>query len=466
MIITNFKNLAKSPLRKKALQIIEAGYEAINIKKTVKNKIAFKNGQLIIKFTSLKGSKQLNINLKNYKKVFIIGVGKGSALASVALADILGKRLTEGIAVDVMKLKTWNLKLKTFIGTHPVPSLKNVRATKKIIELAKKAGKDDLIVSFICGGGSALLCGSQKELKASREIFNKLTSAGANIIKLNAIRKHLSEVKGGGLAKIAFPATMISLVVSDVIKNDLSMVASGPTIYDKTTKRDAERILKKYGLLSSATRNLLVETPKAKPRSERSSATGDKKYFKKVKNILFISNREPIAVMAEKAKKLGFSSKIYSYHLNGEAKNSLKSLMHLLPRGEVDGAVIAGGETTIKLGKNPGKGGRNMEAVLAALAQINADKNADKRRNDLCKFAYRSAKICVVSFASDGKDNTEAAGAIGDILTINKAQKLGLDFEKYLKNHSTFEFFKKTGDLIFADKKTFNVSDLMLILKI
>ncbi len=451
MIITNFKNLAKSPLRKKALQIVEAGYEAINIQKAVKNKIALKKGQLTINLASINGSKNLKINLENYKKIFIVGIGKGSALASATLADILGKKLTEGIAMDVVKFQVPSSKLQTFMGTHPLPSVQNIKATKKIIKLAKRAGRDDLIISFICGGGSALLCGSEKELRASREIFSKLTGAGANIIELNTIRKHLSEVKGGGLAKIAYPASLTSLIIADTplnFKNDLprrktesflrglSIVASGPTVPDKTTKKDAERILKNYQL--PITNYQFLETPKGK------------KYFKKVNNVLFVSNREPIAAMAKKAKKLGFSPQIYPYNLKGEAKNVLLPLMEAAGKNK---AVIAGGETTIVLGKNPGKGGRNMEAVLGAIR--NSQFIVRNERNNLI----------IISFASDGRDNTEAAGAIGDILTTNKAEKFKLDFEKYLKRHNTFNFFKKTGDLIFADKKTFNVSDLMLVLK-
>lgn len=438
MIITNFKNLAKSPLRKKALQIIEAGYEAIDIKKAVSTRIKIKKNKLFIS--------DFFVDLNKYRKIFVIGIGKGSALASAALAKILGRRLEKGIALDVQsphgftrigKRINTDKKLEFLIGTHPFPSIQNVMATKKIIELAEKAGKDDLIISFICGGGSALLCGSEKELKNSREIFSKLTSTGANITEINTIRKHLSEVKGGGLAKIVYPAAMISLVVSDVFKNDLSMVASGPTIYDKTAKKDAEKILKKYPLNSkSSILNSIIETPK------------DKKYFKKIKNILFISNREPIAAMAKKAKKLGFLPKICSYNLKGEAKNVLFPL--IIEAGKNKKAIIAGGETTIVLGKKPGKGGRNMEAVLSVVL----------------KFKSQISNMVVISFASDGRDNTEAAGAIGDILTIDKAKKLKLNFEKYLGTHNTFKFFKKTGDLIFADKKTFNVSDLMLILKI
>ena len=420
MIITNFKNLAKSPLRKKALQIVEAGYEAINIKKAVLERIKINKNKLFIS--------DFFVDLNKYRKIFIIGIGKGSALASAALAEILGKRLAEGIAIDVKKpkLKIENWKLKIFEGTHPNPSAQNIKATKKIVELAEKAGEDDLIISFICGGGSALLCGSEKELKNSREIFSKLTSAGANITEINTIRKHLSEVKGGGLAKIAYPASLISLIIADTplnFKNDrgLSMVASGPTIYDKTIKKDAERVIGKY--------------------------------FKKVKNKMFLSNREPIAAMAKKAKQMGFMPKIYSLKLKGEAKDSLVPLINILSYRKVPQVILAGGETIIKLGKNPGKGGRNIEAVLGAIH--NSQFVIRNKRNNLI----------IISFASDGRDNTEAAGAIGDILTIDNAEKLKLNFEKYLKNHNTFKFFKKTGDLIFADQKTFNVSDLMLILK-
>jgi len=450
MIITNFKNLAKSPLRKKALQIVEAGYEAINIKKAVLERIKINKNKLFIS--------DFFVDLNKYRKIFIIVIGKGSALASAALAEILGKRLAEGIAIDVKKpkLKIENWKLKIFEGTHPNPSAQNIKATKKIVELAEKAGEDDLIISFICGGGSALLCGSEKELKNSREIFSKLTSAGANITEINTIRKHLSEVKGGGLAKIAYPASLISLIIADTplnFKNDrgLSMVASGPTIYDKTIKKDAERVIGKYfnirtsDVFQTSDVQKLIRVLKETPKN--------KKYFKKVKNKMFLSNREPIAAMAKKAKQMGFMPKIYSLKLKGEAKDSLVPLINILSYRKVPQVILAGGETIIKLGKNPGKGGRNIEAVLGAIH--NSQFVIRNKRNNLI----------IISFASDGRDNTEAAGAIGDILTIDNAEKLKLNFEKYLKNHNTFKFFKKTGDLIFADQKTFNVSDLMLILK-
>jgi len=461
MNIVNFKNLAKNSLRKKALLIAEAGYEAIDIVKTVNQRIRLKNDKLSIMYISgvmlqHNTRKCSYVDLGNYKNVFIIGIGKGSALASSTLSKILGKRLTGGIALDVRKLKTQNSKLKTLVGTHPLPSQKNIIATRKIVKLAKNLKKDDLLIAFICGGGSALLCGSEKEMKYSRTVFKELTKAGANILELNTARKHLSEVKGGNLAKFAYPATVISLIVSDVLGNDLSMVASGPTVFDKTTKKDAEKILKNYklrtanhvptGHLPQGDKLQIIETPK------------DKKYFKNARNILFLSNREPILAMAEKARKLSLKPKIYSLKFKGEAKKALLPMAKKAKSGEI---ILAGGEITVTLKRQAtrdkrqilGKGGRNMEAVLGTLVKL--IQNSELRIQN-CAF---------LSVASDGRDNTEAAGAIGDILTLKKSEKLKLNPQKFLGNHDSFRFFAKTGDLIFVKQKTFNVADLMIVLK-
>ncbi len=450
MNIVNFKKLAKNSPRKKALLIAEAGYQKVDIAKTIKQRINLKNGKLSISGTIARDSagKHFDINLNNYKNVFLVGVGKGASLASLALAKILGKRLNAGITLDTTKLKTKSYKLKTFIGTHPLPSSKNVRATQKIISLVKKLKKDDLLITFICGGGSALLCGSQKELKYSQTVFKELTKAGADIFELNIVRKHLSSVKGGGLAKLAYPATTISLIVSDVLGNDLSMVASGPTVYDKSTKKDAMKVVKEYlreFVYKSALIRVLEETPK------------DKRYFKRAKNILFVSNREPVLAMAEKAKEFGLKPKIYSLKIKGEAEKSLLPLIKAIKKNSV---ILAAGETTVALQKKVegikyqaiGKGGRNMEAVLGAIVNsLNTN--------------YLIPNTIVLSFASDGRDNTEAAGAIGDILTVKKAAKLKLIPREYLNNHNSFNFFKKTGGLIFTKSKTFNVSDLIIVMK-
>jgi glycerate-2-kinase len=448
-MIINFKDLARSPLREKALLIAEAGYGAIEIESTVERRVKIENEILKIRYPGSERN-EAEVDLKDFKRIFLVGLGKGSGLACSALAKILDKRLSRGIALDVNKLTTNNQQLTTLIGTHPLPSSANVFATQEIIKLAKSLTKNDLLLIFIGGGGSALGCASDKERDASIFVIKELTMAGADIFELNTVRKHLSEFKGGGLTKIAHPARVIVLIASDVLGDDLSMISSGPTVFDKTTKTDAERVLKKYGLNPFDFR--LIETPK------------DEEYFTRVSNILFACSQDAAVGMVKKTQELGFKGRIYSLKIKGEAKNSLLPLMEAAESGEV---VIAAGETTVtletsdirhqKLGKPfdaaQGKGGRNMEAVLGALAQLTTN---DRRL---------TTDMVFMSFASDGRDNTEAAGAIADCLTIERIRELKLRPEKFLDSHDTFRFFEKTGDLIFAEAKSFNVADLMLVLR-
>ncbi len=460
MIISNFKNLAKNSLRKKALLIAEAGYEAIEIKKAVKKRIKLNGDKLEMthSFTIFseiginKGGLMAEVDLSDYKRVFLISIGKGSAIASATLAKILGKKLTRGIALDVNNSgpQTTNYpafgrdpangggKLQTFVGTHPLPSEQNIKATREIIKLARSLRKDDLLITFVCGGGSALMCGSEKELKHSQEIFKYLTEAGADIFELNTVRKHLSEVKGGGLAKMAYPATVVSLIVSDICGNNLSFIASGPTVYDETTNKDAEKILKKYGLKPKKFH--FHENPK------------DKKYFKKVKNILFVCNQDAVTAMMNKAQELGFTVKIYSLALQGEANGVFGPMIQESKKCQ---ATLAAGETTVNLeNRSKGKGGRNTEAVLGVISNFHPPVGGPIFKN-----------IVVMSFTSDGRDNTEAAGAIGDSLTLKKAEALKISPKEFLKRNKSFEFFDKTNDLIYVKKKCFNIADLMIILK-
>ncbi|MBI4993370.1 DUF4147 domain-containing protein [Candidatus Wolfebacteria bacterium] len=453
-IISNLKDLAKNSLREKALEIAEAGYEAIDIEQSIKSRIRIENNFLKITthpaITSdssgkLQQKEFIEINFNNFKRIFLVGIGKGSAFASAMLAKILGDKLTGGIVLDKENnndeyrqiLRSFeSLPLQIFEGTHPYPSLKNLEATRKIVELAESLDENDLLINFICGGGSALACATEEELTGSQVAIKSLTKAGANIVELNTLRKHLSKIKGGGLAKMACPARVVSLIVSDVCGNDLSVVSSGPTVFDKTTKEDAEDILKKYGLDIKDFH--LYETPK------------EKECFEKVKNILFVCNQDAIMAMAQKAEEFGFSGRIYSLALEGEAMNVIYPMIKEIKNNE---ALLTAGETTVNLkNRPPGKGGRNMEAVLGALVKLQTMDDD-------------GANLVFMSFASDASDNTEAAGAIGDSLTLKKAKEFSMDPEKFLYDNQAFAFFEKTGDLIFAEKKCFNVADLMLALK-
>jgi glycerate 2-kinase len=441
MHITNYKQLAKTPLRKKALAIIEAGYAAIEIQTAIKKRITVKGGILNVAFPD-RSRESVKIDLNDYRRVFLVGIGKGSALASVSLAQILGKRLTKGIAIDVEKpnLKSQISNLELLIGTHPLPSLKNVRATQKIMRMVSDLNEDDLVIVFMCGGGSALAVASEEELQASTTVFKELTKAGANIIELNTVRKHLSDIKGGNFANSMYPAASLALMVSDVIGNDISMIASGPTVCDMTTKEEAVAILKKYGFTTKGL--TLRETPK------------DKKCFRNVNNVLFLSNKDAVDAMADKARTFCFKPRIGSLAFQGEAKSALTSAVGKIKKSEV---MIMAGETTVTLngipgGKKPGKGGRNLEVALGVLANCGNDPK-------------KLEGIIAISYASDGHDNTDAAGGIADGYTLKVANVGKQNIGDALARHASFDFFKKNGNLIKAKRNSFNVADLMLVIK-
>lgn len=441
MHIINYKQLAKTPLRKKALQIVEAGYAAIGIRAAIKSRVVLAKGVLTVR-ASDKKKEDVRIDLNEYKRVFLVGIGKGSATASVAMARIIGKRLTKGIAIDVERPASGaeGSPVEIFLGSHPLPSAKNVRVTQKIMRMVGSLYDDDLVIVFMCGGGSALAVASDEELRASTAVFRELTKAGANIIELNTVRKHISDIKGGNFAKVIHPATLLTLMVSDVIGNDLEMIASGPTILDTTTKADALAIMKKYGVGKKGI--AVKETPK------------DDRYFKNVKNVLFVSNADALQAMSAMAKKLGMKSIIKTATFEGEADRALVSIVRTIKKGE---AILMGGETTVTLkqmpaGKQSGKGGRNQEAVLGVLAAYAADPG-------------KLDDIVAVSFASDGHDNTEAAGSLADRYALEAAVRKGQRIDEALTVHASFDFSKMNGNQIRTKGGSFNVADLLFVIR-
>ncbi len=237
--IQNFDELAKSGLRRAVLNIAEAGFAAIDTEGAVKRSVRVEGDELEIN--------SHKFDLGKINNLYVVGVGKCSLEAGRELEKILGDRITGGIVIDVHvgALK----KIKTFTGTHPLPTNENVDATKHIIKLLKDCNEDDLVIFIISGGGSTLLCQPENyTCLEEADIFSCLTGAGATIQELNTVRKHISLARGGFLAKYAYPASSLALIFSDVPGNDLEFIASGPTIKDTTTVADAARVAGKYSL--------------------------------------------------------------------------------------------------------------------------------------------------------------------------------------------------------------------------
>ncbi len=285
MIIQNFSKLATNQLRKKALEILEAGLQSIQPETILKQKIYLKGNLLFL------DKKQFNINL--FQNIYVVGIGKASLKTAQFLEQILGDKITDGAVIDI---QTGPLNfIRSLAGTHPLPSEKNITATLQIINILKKAKKDDLVIAIVSGGGSALLCKPfQMTSETMQKLFQDLMYKGATIKEMNTFRKHISLIHGGNLAKLAYPAKVVSLIFSDIPDTDQSLIASGPTFLDQTTVADAKQVAGKFNLEKVS----LVETTK------------EAKFFTKVTNILVVSNQVALEAMAQKAKSLGFNTKI------------------------------------------------------------------------------------------------------------------------------------------------------------
>jgi hydroxypyruvate reductase/glycerate 2-kinase len=315
------KNDINDKLRKNALDIINSGLEGVKTEKIIREKIKLKNNVLVIKNYK---NKIIKIGLKKFNKIIVIGFGKASSFMAKELEGIIGSRISNGIIVSTQKIKLKKIKVRK--GTHPMPSLRNVEATREIVDLLKKLSEDDLVICLVSGGGSALLCCPSINFKNYLKIIDKNYKSGIDIKKLNQIRKKLSLVKGGKLAKLT-KAKIVSLIFSDVVGDDLSTIASGPTVG---------------------------------------------KNLKNVKNILLLNNLVALEAMKKKAKQLGYKPVIYSSKLRGEARLVGKKLLKVLKNKD---CLLFGGETTVKV-KGKGKGGRNQELCLGAIEELSKVKNA------------------------------------------------------------------------------------------
>ena len=428
MFIKNLKEVAKNRERKIILEIIEAGLAAIQPEKIINSRVKFNCRKNLLQIDNYQ------LDLTKIRRIFVFGVGKASFKSVQSLEKILGSRINDGVVIDThpKKLKY----VRTFQGTHPLPSRNNYLATRELEKMVDQAGKDDLVIGLITGGGSALLCDYRVKLTELRKIFIYLLKSGANIEEINTIRKHFSQIHGGWLAKRIYPARGLSLIISDVPSNNLSFIASGPTYPDKTTLKDARQIINQYNLSGiKYLINKMVETPK------------EKKYFRRIKNILIGDNRTALQSMADLARKKRIKKiEIKPRGLKGEAYQCGSRLIRLISKKKPSTIILLGGETGVTV-KGSGVGGRNQELALGAVKEIKPG-------------------VILAAFASDGRDNIElAAGAIIDYSIKEKIKQINLSPDKFLTNNDSYHFFKQTNDLIITGPLDSNVSDLAVIYK-
>ncbi len=416
--IKNFSAIATTQNRKIALEIIESGLDAISTKHVVESFISVKENIL-----EIKGEK---FDLEKFKTVKIIGFGKSSSEAALVLENILGSKIKEGIVIDVTKIDC--KYIETFVGTHPKPSLANAVVGEKIYKMLKHSTEEDLFIVLVSGGGSALLCCGEQEYEQGSKLYDAFLGSGKTINEINTVRKHLSLFKGGGLVKIAYPATVIGLIFSDVPGDIFEDVASGPTYKDKTTINDAEKIIKENNLGEFE----LIETPK------------EDKFFEKVHNFVLVSNKTAVLAMAEKAKEFGLDSNIISTDLYKETNEALDKIFSSKKEGSV---ILAAGESRVIVNKESGRGGRNLHMGLSLIEKGIIDDDS-----------------VFVALASDGMDNSDVAGALIDKETLKSMKDENLKVKDYLDRFDSYTFFKKAGGMIVTGPTGSNVSDLMILL--
>ena len=397
-------------------------------------------------------------DLAGVEQVWVVGGGKAATAMVAALHQILGSRLDGGLVVTKYDHVDPGLDtgpVDVVEAGHPLPDDAGVQGTARMADLLASATERDLVLAVISGGGSALLTlpSAGLDLVDLQETTDLLLRAGATIVELNTVRKHLSQIKGGGLARLAGGARVASLILSDVVGDPLDVIASGPTVPDPTTFADATTILERYGLagrvpqavrrhLQAGLRGQLPDTPKAGAA-----------LFARVHNVIVGSNRLAAEGAVKEAQARGFNALLLSTFVEGEAREVAlvaaalaKELVHYdrpVPR---PACLVWGGETTVTV-RGQGKGGRNQELALAAALAMQDLPN-----------------VLLVALGTDGTDGpTDAAGAVATGETIGRAAALGLDPFAHLANNDAYTFFDALGDLIRTGPTGTNVNDLLLL---
>jgi glycerate 2-kinase len=419
-------------MRKHALQIFRAALAAADPQEAVLRHLKFDG------WTLTAGRRKYS--LKKFDRIQVLGAGKAAAAMARAVERLLGKRIAGGW-INVKDGHAGHLRrIHQQECGHPVPDERGVEGTRGMAEIAREAGVRDLLICVISGGASALTPAPVPgmTLAQKQELTKKLLACGATIHEINTVRKHLSTFKGGQLAKLAYPATTIALILSDVIGDDLDVIGSGPTVGDRSTAEDARAVLKKYGIAVE-----VHETPKpADPEFER------------VQNIIVGSNAQAIDAAARQAKALGYRTMVLSTRIEGETREV--ALVHAAIAKEIlasgrplraPACVLSGGETTVTI-RGSGLGGRNQEFVLAAAIALEG-----------------AGGVTVLSAGTDGTDGpTDAAGAMADGSTVTRARALGLDAREFLANNDSYHFFEKVEGLIKTGPTGTNVMDVRVVL--
>jgi len=433
--------------RGRYLDIMQAALRAVDPYQAVRTHLRVENGVLWA------GSERLV--LERFQRILVVGAGKGGAPMARAVEEVLGTRLTAGLVVVKHGHGAPTTCVEIVEASHPIPDEAGIAAGARVLDLVASAGQDDLVLALLSGGGSALLeVPAGIPLADLQAMTDTLLACGATIHEINCLRKHMSRIKGGQLARMVSPATLITLVLSDVVGSPLDVIASGPTVADTSTWADAWGIVEKYELaallpatvmrrIQAGVRGEVTDTPKP----------GDPIFERTISQIVGDNHVAALAA-CRRAQELGYHALLLTTYLEGEARTVAQLTVALAKEVAASGQPVAapaclllGGETTVKLGSTPGKGGRNQELALAAAIGIAGHP-----------------QITIASLATDGNDGpTDSAGGLVDGMTVALGRQAGLDASALLQHHNAYPFLQATGDLLLCGPTQTNVNDLILV---
>ncbi|RAJ87354.1 hydroxypyruvate reductase [Chitinophaga dinghuensis] len=389
-------------------------------------------------------------------KVIVIGAGKAAAAMAQELeAILLPHVLLQGTVVTKYHHSLPLQQLQLIEAGHPVPDANSVLATQQILAAVNNLQPHDLVIFLLSGGASSLLADVPAgcTLEEIQELFQLLLHSGAAISEMNTIRKHLSAVKGGQLAKHIYPATLCSIILSDVPGDQLEVIGSGPGVPDPTTFEDTMAILNKYHLTHKIPATILTHIRKGCSGEVPETAKAGDPAFINVHNFLTGTNTIALEAAAAKAKTLGYAVMLSKECATGEARTTGRQLIQkaLTYDQHRPACLLQGGETTVTI-RGKGKGGRNQELALAAVLELE-------------QAGEKAAHITLLSAGTDGTDGpTDAAGAIADAYTLQRTQSLQLNTAAYLDNNDAYHFFKQTDRLFITGPTHTNVMDIQIVL--
>lgn len=443
MLFTNYDELilnGSTPIlqqkRKDILEMLTAALDAVQPNRVVKD--VFKGSQMVFPSET--------IDLASFDHLYLVGFGKASIGMAQAVCDAV--KVTKGVIItnDPHATVTYD-SIEVLVGGHPLPNEGSIRGAKKILTLLQDCGENDAVIVLISGGGSSLFCQPRVPLPDLQDTIDLLMRSGATIDEINTVRKHLSLVKGGQLVQQT-KAVVFSLIISDVIHDPITSIASGPAAPDPTRYVDAEEILHRYYLwakISAAVRRVIEEGKKGHlPETLKP----DDAAFKKVFNFIIANNEQACQAAVKKAEELGYDAKLITTSMTGEAKTLGRYIVERVNNSltKEHAMFVTGGESTVTV-HGKGIGGRNQELVLGCVEDI------------------AGSDMVLASFATDGIDgNSDAAGAIADGCSLARAQKKHLVPSRYLQDNDSYAFFQALGDSMYTGLTGTNVMDIQIIL--